>query len=591
MSRVIYARRLKPEDASAVARLERMAYPADQRNGRRQIKLDLAKAESEDANLSLGIYDGSRLIGFLLCYIFDDRASIFEDFEVLYERASQFDGKCVFIEDVVVLPRYNRHSYLLYSNWVRELRRKAPTLPVDSFCQPELLDRWTRLERGFRHVGLVFEQSAKVKDLSHEQEWHWLSWRQVPEYITKKGAQRELGMPLKSVDLPQGYSARLIQAERDWELLRDEWDRLVDSMPQASGFLSFDFVFAWWTHFGLSKRLWIIVLYEGTQISAIAPMMISPKRILGPYRWRLEFIGDAIIMESPDMIVDENDATRRELLWRCVLATDSEWDAAYLREQRPGIHTHPAMIAVDSSRYIASISEVTESPYVTFDQSWEDYLATRSRSQRKGFARKLRQLEAAGEWRFEKHDSDCMRSGCLEKYREVESRSWKAGSHFSVGGHPARNAFYQDVVNRLGPGGNMRFRFLLLDDMPIAATFGVFLKGHYASLEICHDRAFDGLSPGLVLTGLELEYCHKSTEYNEYNFLIGMYNNKISWKTAMHQLRNIYVLPKNLMGQAEKFLKFSIKPRIKNLLVRLDLADESYELLSSLKKIARRHQW
>jgi hypothetical protein len=70
-----------------------------------------------------------------------------------------------------------------------------------------------------------------------------------------------------------------------------------------------------------------------------------------------------------------------------------------------------------------------------------------------------------------------------------------------------------------------------------------------------------------------------------------MYNNKISWKTAMHQLRNIYVLPKNVMGRAEKFLKFSIKPRIKNLLVRLDLADESYELLSRLKKIARRHQW
>ncbi len=587
MPRVIYVRYLKPKDARAVARLERRMYPRNQRNGRRGIASDLHAAESDDSNLSIGLFDGSRLAGFILCYVRARRESIFEDFEVHYENAGQLGGRSIYIEDTVVLPRYGRSAFLLYTKWARELRRKAPGLPVDAFCEPDLLERWKKIERAFRHLGLAFDRTSKVKDLSHDQEWHWLSWRQVDRYVRKKHARREPGSPLQDVDLPDAYSARLVQTASDWEVLRGEWDRLVDSMVQASCFLTHDFLFTWWRHFGLSRRLAIIVLYHGPKIVAIAPMMIAPKRILGLYRWRLEFIGDESNMESPDCIVDVGHAPARELLWRCILSTNSEWHAAYFREQRVTADPHPAPGLVDGSRYIVAMSEAVESPYVTFEGSWDDYLGARSKSLRKNLARKRRQLDAAGTWRLEIHESGCAGKHCVETYRDIELRSWKGSRKLGVGGKPAHTAFYCELLERLDPRGKMRFRFLILDDEPIAATFGVYQRGHFASLEICHDQAFDSLSPGVVLTGLELEHCFKSSAYEEYDFLIGTLNNKSSWKTDMHQSRNIYVLPRNLIGRANRLLMFWFKPRFKRLLARFDLLDRFYALLSKVQERLR----
>ena len=60
-------------------------------------------------------------------------------------------------------------------------------------------------------------------------------------------------------------------------------------------------------------------------------MMVAPKRILGTYRPRLEFIGDQVNTNSPDLIVDEAEDELRHLLWRCVLSESERWDAVYLR--------------------------------------------------------------------------------------------------------------------------------------------------------------------------------------------------------------------------------------------------------------------
>jgi CelD/BcsL family acetyltransferase involved in cellulose biosynthesis len=78
-----------------------------------------------------------------------------------------------------------------------------------------------------------------------------------------------------------------------------------------------------------------------------------------------------------------------------------------------------------------------------------------------------------------------------------------------------RQAFYRELIDRLGLSHQLHFRFLTLNDLPIAATFGVFQSGRFASTEICHDQAFDQYSPGFVLTGLELQDCHDAGEYSD----------------------------------------------------------------------------
>ena len=79
MARVLYVRKLDPDDARAAARVERRLYPRIQRSGRRSIAIDLDNADFDDSNLSAGLFDGSTLVAYMLAYVVEDRRSVFDD--------------------------------------------------------------------------------------------------------------------------------------------------------------------------------------------------------------------------------------------------------------------------------------------------------------------------------------------------------------------------------------------------------------------------------------------------------------------------------------------------------------------------------
>lgn len=583
MSDVVYARWLGPRDARAVARLERKAYARDRRNGRRAIAHELATADRAGENLSMGVFDGGRLVGFILAYLRRDRAAVFDDFEVHHEEARALRGASVYVEDVIAIPRYSRCLFRLFRRWSRTLRDLAPGLPMDAFCEPALLERWTRYARGFRHSGLELDRTLKVTDLSYGQEWYWLSWRALGGPAGGGDDDAPPGTALRVDGLPSDCQVRVIRTETDWERLRRDWDRLLEAQPVASPFASLDYLQAWWRHYGLSRRLSVVTLYRRGRLAGIAPMMIAPKRILGRFRWRLEFIGDRVNMERPGTLTDPARPGTEALLWRAVLATAPEWDAVYLREQPTGTGEHPVVTALDGGRYTVSLSEPMESPHVDLQQPWADYLAGRSRSLRKGYRRRLRQLGKEGELACvdETHFGGAEES--LEAYLAVEEGSWKARTPYRVAGNPVRFRFYRDLVRTLGRRGEIRFRFLLLDGRPIAATFGVVRHRRYASLEICHDGRYDDYSPGFVLTGLELEALMADGSCDEYDFLIGTFANKSSWATHAVTARHVYVLPRNLWGHANRLLIFRMKAALLGLLSRLGFEDRAFDLYDRIR--------
>ena len=573
MSRVSYVRYLRHEDAWAISRLERMVYPRRQRNGRRAIAEDLLEAEETDTNLSVGVFEGTKLVGFILAYKCANRSGVFDRFEVRVTKELDLTGSCIYVEDIVCLPGKERRAVLMNSKWQRELQIHASGLPLDAFCDPTLRSRWKQHDRLFTRKGLLLDKDLKVQDPVYGQDWYWMSWRVTD--IGKPSSERKRlpGKDIREAELPDGYTVRLIQTEEDWALMSDVWDGIVDRMPKASGFLPFDFLYTWWRHNGISRHLAIIALFYNNKAVGFAPLMLAPKRILGAYRWRIEFIGDQVNMERPTMIVDSSDPSREELLWRSVLSIRDRWDAAYLREQTLSSAEHPIVPLTENRGYTLSQSPEMISPHVSVRDDWATYLANRSRSLRKSLRRKQRQLEGIGELEYRGYEEKQDGHACLNAYLDVEKRSWKHAGKVSIGSSYTRSSFYRELVEKLDSSGRIRFRFLVVDGRPIAATFGVYQNGRFASLEICHDQQFDKYSPGVVLTGYELEECHNAGSYTDYDFLIGTYNNKTTWGTDVHTAWNLYLLPDTAWGHVNRWLIFSLKPRIDALIERANLRD------------------
>ena len=80
------------------------------------------------------------------------------------------------------------------------------------------------------------------------------------------------------VDDIQGFTA-----------LEHEWRELLQSSSSDSPFLTWEWLHAWWAHFGRPRTLQLIVVRSGERIVAIAPLRLAFARFR-VFR-RLEFLG------------------------------------------------------------------------------------------------------------------------------------------------------------------------------------------------------------------------------------------------------------------------------------------------------------
>ena len=72
------------------------------------------------------------------------------------------------------------------------------------------------------------------------------------------------------------------------------------------------------------------------------------------------------------------------------------------------------------------------------------------------------------------------------------------------GASPTRHSFAA-LAAGLAATGALRLGLLYLDDRPVAAQIWVVQRGRAVLYKLAHDRAFDALSPGTVLTMRMLE--------------------------------------------------------------------------------------
>ena len=568
----IYTRWLEPGDAWGASRLERSTYSRLRRAGWWEIRCDLKEAADTHSSLSMGLFDGSRLVGYMLAYIRPDRREVFDDFEVQSDAADSLHGPAVYIEDVVIRPSYRRQGAQLFMNWFREKSWRAPDLPIDAFCERQQLEFWRQNAALFANRGLEFDNVVEVRDLSRSQQWYWVSLAHKTVAQKKsRPATRRTGHRLSSVELKEGHEARILRSVTDLQKLAPDWRRLLDAQTYPNPFLSLEYVLHWWKHFGLSRQLFVVAIYCGDRVVSIAPMMISPAKVMYRVRRRLEFIGDKSLTECPGVLYDPSDPYASTAIWHAIAQTSKSWDTVYLREQLDEFGLEQMFATLKTSRFLTRRSATISSYVVQFDQSWERYLSQRSRSLRKGFNRKLRKLQKLGALELVCYEGDAINPKHLDIYVDVEKRGWKHAAKQGVASRPDYLAYFADLFEMNWQDLSVCISMLTLDQQAIAATFGISYGGNYSSLEITHDSSLDTYSPGFVLTGLELKSCHESERYRQYDFLAGTPDNKKHWATGTREEFDIFVFENDLRGRGRSWISFTLKPRVRSMLKQLGL--------------------
>src|SRR5258708_21359148 len=84
----------------------------------------------------------------------------------------------------------------------------------------------------------------------------------------------------------------VIENAADFGDLADAWNELLQDSAADCVFLTWEWLYTWWTHLSGGRRLAIVTVRSGTILVAVAPFMLGRRRLAGLGSFpRLEFLG------------------------------------------------------------------------------------------------------------------------------------------------------------------------------------------------------------------------------------------------------------------------------------------------------------
>lgn len=552
---MIHVRELRPDDAPAIAAIE-SRYHRVLADGEAAHRRYLTEALAAGVNLSFGLLEDDRLVGYLLCYGFGP--TIFPG-EI---------GEALYVEDIAVLPRYRRLLPQLIRRFGLEARRHFPGSTIEAHATERVFRVWHDHPSFFASGGYAITRHVDSGEMLDGEIRYLVRWQPIPDWEAPVPTVEELVARLRGHPVEVDgvrYEAKVVKDERDWEALAAPWDRFLLAVPDHTVFQTWEYQRLWWRHFGSDSELFIVLLVRDGEVRGIAPLRIETVKQYGRWLRRLAFIGSRWEVDRPRLLFPAQEGPLTRALVAFLAARAGRWDFCDFHEQPAGADALTALeAAFRAAGYLVGRTRDSDCAYLALGGTWSDFLAGKSQTFRKSIRTAGRRLRAAGEVEYRVYDSLPEVLEQLEVYRAIESRSWKSGEGVGIARDEDYFEFYREMAERFGKRRAFVLRTLSVGGRPVAATFGLSHDGVFYSLQIAHDAELSRCSPGTYLEALEMEQCFRDA-FREYDFLGGFLNNKSRWTSTFRYTTQLHVFRRTPFFLALHTALFQIKPRIKAL--------------------------
>jgi CelD/BcsL family acetyltransferase involved in cellulose biosynthesis len=347
--------------------------------------------------------------------------------------------------------------------------------------------------------------------------------------------------------------------------LEPAWDRVVRDADIDHPFLEHAWLRTWWECFGANSTLHIIVVKEGEEIQAIAPLISTTLRMFGfPVR-RLGFFYNAHVPRA-GFIVGKRAENAYEAIWAHLLREQVSWDLVQLcqlPQESPTlqeVHTLASESGFPNGVWLSG-----ESPYVSLDRSWREYndgLATKHRS---NLRNRFKRLNGTGEVALETVTGEHSLQDDLAAGLRLEESAWKRDAGTAILCDPQVRKFYESFAYRAAAKNWLRLNFLKAGAQRVAFDYSLAYKQQVFLLKLGYDPAFSAYSPSNLLLSMTLERSFEQ-EFDKYDFLGENADWKRCWTKDAAPNYWLFVFADSAKGRWLHFVKFRIIPRLKQLL-------------------------
>lgn len=355
-------------------------------------------------------------------------------------------------------------------------------------------------------------------------------------------------------------SLEVISDVEGFRRLRLEWNDLLTRSVATSFFLTYEYLWTWWSVYGAAYKLRIVTArkFDGKLIG-IAPMMIGASdRVRRPLLRHLAFIGglgDAC-SEDQDFIV----ATSHEpLVINCFASVFLEelagdWD---IMELGTVPSESPCLSPLSSA--IASVGgdlrcvEQRVAPYVRLPRTWNTYLATRSKNFRSSLRGRSRKLAGDCHIKILRAGQDIPVREALDIVASLSRERWGSASLAFRSENFCE--FHSRLAEILVPRKLAYIAVMIVDGEAAAAGYDFIHGPKMFGFQGGWKKSLAHLGVGKIMLGKQIEWAIDQG-LMEYDFLAGDSGYKADWATGQREFLELEVVnPRSLSGRTFKRLR------------------------------------
>lgn len=345
-------------------------------------------------------------------------------------------------------------------------------------------------------------------------------------------------------DIQSGLDLEWVDDENCWRELGAVWDDLVLASGTPSIFNTWDFLEVSWSVFSrpAGNRLAILVLRENGALLGFIPFRLVIGRRFGLPTRKLKRLASWEADRVPFVFPRGREHDCALAVLRFLAGGTGGWDSLELREVPTDDEFARALRERSRGGALVSHEDAAEpSPYVRLEGSWEAFLSTLGARSRKEFRRRTRQLGERGPLavRVFRETSDIV--GGLDRYLEVEGRSWKPKAGQGIGKNRRNQEFYRELLPRLAARGRAQVVLLEQGARFLAGLVELQLGSTAYACQTAFDKDLAAHSPGFVLQGLRLE-SGLEEGIRDYELFARFYEDKLRWTKRLRPSVNVVVV-------------------------------------------------
>jgi len=290
------------------------------------------------------------------------------------------------------------------------------------------------------------------------------------------------------------------------------WKSLLAATPEATFFLTLDWLETCWRHFGTDQKLRVLIVYAAGEPIGILPLCVRREKYrLSTVRVLTYPLDNWSTWYRP---IGPNPNATMMAAMQHLRSTPRDWDMMELRwVADDATHGGKSARALRVAGMLSEKQEYQTTSIIDLPTDWKLFAAGKSRSTRQQFKRQTRHA-------FEELQAEYIRYRPAPKSEgggdprwdlyamceEVASSSWQSGvTNGNTLTHGSVRNFYRDAHETAARLGMLDINLVVFEGRPVAFLYGYHHNGHLSALRTGYDAAFGdhGFGSALLLKAIQ----------------------------------------------------------------------------------------